>query len=431
MICLVVNLHAVSLNWEVKSELALDPEHGKLIKGGSGVQLKVDHAFTAKAAFSGRLRFTWRAPVSQIALDEDGSGELIPEIRDAYIDVFDFLVKGVELRIGKQRLNFGKSDFFRHLDLVNPLDSSDPMLFDRRVPSWLVRFKLSIGFDTALELFAGPGSEQPMYMQGYNGMDEQLPLYNGLLGGGYTLTGAVDLPEIGVHTMVAGVRFLTKISLWDFTFLWATRLSPFPMAQSVRGQEDSRTGTVTFTEKREQYLGLALAGELAGLGLRGELLFRYHPGLTTSVIVVGVSNMFINTVARGWAILWSCGIDYQFSEGGPYINLEFSRGFIGEYSRSGGGINYYIALSLEQKWDVDRFKLAVSIGFEFDQIGESVSWSEFRRSTAWFTGPELRMAVGNNLEFALGFFYINAPSTTTLGQSAFRTVTYLRAEAKF
>ena len=427
----VIPLHAVSLGWKVNSGLAMEPESGDLVFAESGVQLKVDQAFGAKASFSGRLKFTWRAPLSDTAASESGTGELVPEIRDAYIDIFNFPVSGMELRIGKQRLNFGKSDFFRHLDVVNPFDSSDPILFDRRVPSWLVRLKWSFGFDTALEVFAGPGTEQGMYMQGMNGMDEQLPLYSGLLGGGYTLNSRLDIPDAGVETGVAGARFRTKIGKWDTALVWITRLSPFPMAETVAGTSSDSSGTVIFSEKREQYLGLALAGELLGLGVRGELLFRYHPGLTTSILVDGSPAGSSVSVERGWDILWSAGIDYQFPNGGPYLNLEFSRGFIGEYSRSGSGINHYLALSFEQKWDSDRFRMSVSIGFEFDKLGEDVSRDEFRKTTAWFAGPELRMSVGNNLEFALGLFYVNAPSTTTLGQSGFRTLTYLRGEAKF
>jgi len=426
-----VRIYAASFSWDIVCLLAIDPEQGNCDMAESSVQLKLDQAFGAKAAFSGRMRLLWRAPLSAEVVKNSGSGELLSQLRDAYIDVFDFLIRGLEFRVGKQRINFGKSDFFRHLDVVNPFDFSDPIFFDRRVPSWLFKWTFSIGFDTALDVFVGPGTEQGMYPQGKDGMNEQLPFYSSVLGGAFDLKADLKIPHAGVKTAVIGSRFSTKIGKWDVGFIWITRLSPIPMAQIVSAVTVGSNGIVSFNEKREQYLGMALAGEVFGLGFHGELLFRYHPGMITEIRTNGVLLTAVTAVDRGWDILWSVGVDYQCKNGGPFVNLEFSRGFLGEYSRAGVGINYYLVLSLEQKWDSDRWRIALSLGFEFDKLEKGVSWDDFCKTTAWFTGPELRMAVGNSMEFSLGVFYVNAPSGTTFAQSGFSKLIYLRGEAKF
>lgn len=423
---------AVDLTWLSRSEAALNPEAGSFTRIQSQLELKVDQAFGARAAFSGRLRFTWRAPLDPTVRREEGSGELLPELRDAWLDIFDFIAKGITLRIGKQPLSLGKSDFFRHLDTVNPPDLSDPLRFDQRVPIWLLTIKYAIGFDAGVELFAGPGTERGLYPQGSNGMREQLPYLDAALGGGYLLTDALDTGTPGIHTAVCGSRIWFKLLGFDISLLAHTRLQTQPVAVGVAAITGTMTGTASFAQPREYHLGTALAGELFGLGVRGELLFRYHPGATTRLTVDGAPAGEYATIARGWDILWNAGLDYQFPGNGPSWNLEFSRGFPGEYRGSGStGINHYLACTLEQKWDADRWKAGLTVGCEFDRLADGASWAEFRDGTALFTGTELHRMIGENLELTLGFFYLHAPAGSTLKGAGIGTLVWFSTEAKF
>ena len=92
-------------------------------------------------------------------LDFDGDELRFPEfndhldfIREAYVDA-EFPISGsddiLNIRLGKQQVVWGRSDLFRVLDVVNPVDFSRNNIYDElediRIPQWILNMEYRMG----------------------------------------------------------------------------------------------------------------------------------------------------------------------------------------------------------------------------------------------------------------------------------------------
>lgn len=427
---------AASLGWLLQSDLRYRLDNGSLNMGRALLQMQLDQAFSTTGACSARTRVYYHSAADSLHPEPDHSNQVEVELKDAYIDLFAFPFSGWQLRIGKQRINVGRSDFFRQLDVINPPDLSDELRFDERVPTWLLRLKWEPVFDTAVELFCGPGGETVRY----GPTADPYAVYNreiatGLLqqtGTVWNLANTIDLPSPDSGQITWGLRFSARIAGWGLTLLWASRMQPFPLPVEVDLASTNAAGSIVYRSAREHVLGLGLSGELLGLGIRGELALHKHPATDMVIRLDSVELERSNLVGGDWFLLWSLGIDYQVPGKGPYCNLEFSRGFLGELpNQDGKGVNHYAVLSVEQKLAADRVKLALSLGFEFDLLGRTGVWERFVRHTAWFSGPSCTLSLGDNLELEAGCFIINAPAPTSFARGGYGSLAYLRSTGKF
>ena len=84
------------------------------------------------------------------------------EFREAYADIH---MGPLTFRLGRQQIVWGKTDFFRLLDIINPLDYSWHYFFesfdDIRIPQWMAKGLLSLGTvgfvkDLSLEFVLNP-----------------------------------------------------------------------------------------------------------------------------------------------------------------------------------------------------------------------------------------------------------------------------------
>ena len=75
----------------------------------------------------------------------DSNGRMYP-IRELYMDG---VIGDVWMRIGKQQIVWGKTDFFRMQDLINPIDFGQHFFFDSfediRIPQWMASVQWKAG----------------------------------------------------------------------------------------------------------------------------------------------------------------------------------------------------------------------------------------------------------------------------------------------
>ena len=67
------------------------------------------------------------------------------DIREAYLDVYGFMWDNVDLRIGKQRIAWGKADRLNPTDNLNPYDFSDLFLMGEKTPSNALKVSAYLG----------------------------------------------------------------------------------------------------------------------------------------------------------------------------------------------------------------------------------------------------------------------------------------------
>ncbi len=70
-------------------------------------------------------------------LDDTGEPEKIQPVQlridEGYVDLYGFIFKRLDLRIGAQKIRWGTGDGINPTDRINPLDLEDPTVFDRRL----------------------------------------------------------------------------------------------------------------------------------------------------------------------------------------------------------------------------------------------------------------------------------------------------------
>ena len=95
---------------------------------------------------------------TDVALGRTGSGGDLYPFRELYVDA---IVDDWWFRVGKQQIVWGKTDFFRMQDIINPVDFGRHFFFDSfediRIPQWIASAQIRPGsfgplHDTALQM---------------------------------------------------------------------------------------------------------------------------------------------------------------------------------------------------------------------------------------------------------------------------------------
>ena len=122
---------------------------GLRTRAGLQLDLTLPHAWQARVAGSGFYDYAYLI---------NGRGEYTNKVLDRYewdADVGELWVEGpllpaLDLKLGRQVVNWGRSDTLRVLDVLNPVDNREPGLLD------LVDLRLPVGM-AKLSYYPHPG----------------------------------------------------------------------------------------------------------------------------------------------------------------------------------------------------------------------------------------------------------------------------------
>jgi len=157
------------LNGYLKNKTALrlhSPDD--LMKMENTCQIQLDKRFTNNISSRIILRYFYDAVFD---IENDGIGA-VPNVRNNLQDTFnlsyqdlvreayvDITQKKWFLRLGKQQVVWGKTDGFRLLDVVNPIDYRDftvPEWEDKILPLWMIRAEYSPTYSTTMQFLFIP-----------------------------------------------------------------------------------------------------------------------------------------------------------------------------------------------------------------------------------------------------------------------------------
>ena len=219
------------------------------------------------------LPFEWQARAEVLAWYDfvyqiQGRGDFSTAVLDAYewqIDSGEVYVTGplneiVDLTIGRKVVNWGRSDTFRVVDVVNPLDNKEPGLVDiedLRRPKAMAK----------LDVSSGPWGAQFLVIPEHR-YDRQPPIGSDFVpavfaGGSFNRTEINDRSDFEGTPGFAG-KFDGRFSGWDFSLYGAyvdessrtiDLVSPFPLS---------------FESKPNRFGMLGAAGNIT----RGAFLFK-------------------------------------------------------------------------------------------------------------------------------------------------------------
>ncbi len=335
---------------------------------------------------------------------------------EAYLDVYDIGIEGMDLRIGKQRIAWGKADKLNPTDNLNPHDFSDIFDFGKHVPSLAVWLNYSIMEEVNFELVWLP-SMKPVLMP----KDTAFMFGSSPVSKPSNLPPNIQLaePEMNIenpsydlrHSMQAfkmkGTIFKIDYSISylhgfdDIPYVKSVKLVPDPTQQGVMKQ------TITMDYYEYHVVGLDFAGELAGMGwwMEGAMYLPQDavyttmqmPDMQNPVNTIEQKNLLIDDKPYFHATV---GVDYTFSWG-MYLNVQYAHGMFGERGDE-ENINDYLFGRVEQKLFHDKLKLAIGGG------GGITNWDDVSNNFGWMVTPEVKWMPYDSVELSVGSFIIGA-----------------------
>ena len=397
--------------------------------------LKIESRLSDKAAFSAEtwlrsFSFPTAARLTDLQYrDRRFVQPWATELREAYVDLYGFLLPNVDVRLGKQRIAWGTADKINPTDNLNPKDFEDPLDFGRKLATNAARVTAYFG-DWSVELDYVPAFTPAVLPppDWQFGSTPSLPLPPGLRI--VETQNVLHLPgRTAKDGANLGVKLAGNVAGYDVSASYAYVRDDMPLATALRFEPLSQTTGRLVSElafPRLHVFGADMAGELAGVGLWAEVAgFLPTEEVSTSVTLPtqqGLVTTQQTALAKELYVKYVVGADYTFTNG-VYVNGQFVHGFYGERGRD--GLQDYLMLAAEKRFLHDEVKLRVGLAAQtkkLSEIGDNYTWIAF---------PELSYYPSDNVELVLGGYTIHAKGETTLASFAGNDEVYVKMKVSF
>ncbi len=341
---------------------------------------------------------------------------------EGWVKVDDFLLKNLDLTVGKQRIAWGTADKIGVVDNLNPIDFANFLSFD---PDYFFERRPQTGINL---VWYPAGSLKIQWVWLLQNQVSPLPYgYSALAGKFFSLSSVVVKKawDDKVVQSAWGVRASLRVLGLDLSASYYRGNLSLPYLCSLTlGWLSSGV----FYYPKADIWGLDLAGELAGVGFWAEAAYvrpeDVTAGLHYSLLLNGVPFALDTDVPLFEPGYWKyvVGADYAFG-GGVSVNVQYLHGFFDEVDYSAaaealfsyrGGMFFgepqdYVLGRLEWKFARDTVKLKAGGLLE---IGDG--------RTALALMPEAEFRIADALNVIAGAFAVVSGDRDLTKFGAFR-----------
>jgi len=394
----------------------------------------------ARLVFSGRLnkRVSYRLRFD--AFSNSGNiipGNLFPEagilgspfyteyfelnLYEGNIKVSDFIVKKLDLTVGKQRIQWGAADKVNVLDVLNPIDFANFFTFDpdyayERRPQTALNFEYYLGMASKFQLVWLFQHQVAPLPYGYTFLTKNFQAIDEL-----TVNQSWD-PNIADTNF--GLRFSTLLFNLDTALYYYHGNAAVPSLVSLSAGE---TVNARFLYPGLQMIGADLSGDLWGMGLWAEAAWFIPEEVTASARLPVLLNGTPQFLTQKFHLFeksyfkYVIGADYHFGSG-FYANIQFLRGFFDEADFS-EDTNTFFGISSGQffgeleSYLVSRLKYGNPAGTLKIGLG---SLYEISDSNSFSLLPSLEWKVADGMLIQAGGFFNLAGDETRSKFGIFR-----------
>lgn len=339
------------------------------------------------------------------------------EVREAYLEIYDFPLDRMDFRAGRQLIAWGTGDLVSPTDNINPQDLKDIKDFGRRLGSDALQFSWYPGSLTVTAVCV-PVFTPARLPAGW--MDLFLPVE---LAGLSEEDILVSLPAAAVQNSSFGVKLAGRIGGYDLSLSYLDGRYDLPVVKEIQGEvmnpadplESLSLNEASLFFPHRRVLGVDLAGELGSVGIWAEAAVFFPEKvitLTTIELPSPLPNQTQETVVLDKAyIKYLIGADYTFPDG-TYLNLQFLHGF--PHERGAKELEDYLLFALDKTVMNGRVKITPLAGVfavqDFDDISNNY---------AVVLAPEVSWYPVDGAELTLGINWIDAPHAQSAGGSLF------------
>jgi len=328
------------------------------------------------------------------------------EIREAYVQLYGFLSKKLDVKIGRQRITWGTADKLNPTDNLNPYDLEDILDFGRHRGSDALSFDYYFNSEFSLQGAFIPFFQPANMPVGIfsNALNPTMQLPEGLTL--LDLTDQIHTPAYNIgESSTVGIKLKGFAKGFDFSlsYLWGRDGMPVSTYNTLTPVD--ATGGITIHSDlsfyRTHIFGFDTAGSIGGVGVWAEAA-AFMPE-DEVIMTTDLSAMYPlspdpitqdNTILKKETYLkYVLGADYNFSNG-IYLNLQYLHGFMNE--RGADNLNDYFFIQLDRKFLDDKLKISPLAG------GFIVSdWESAENNYAIVYVPNISYMATDNAEITL------------------------------
>jgi len=335
-------------------------------------------------------------------------------LNEAYLDIYEFILKAIDVRIGKQIIVWGTADKIGPTNNICPNDFSDILDFGNKlgVNSLLMNFYIS---DFTLSMVYIPSFTPSLLPQG--GIAEMAGITPGN-------TNNVYLPQNKIgRSSQAALKFGWNMFNYDFTLSYYYGRYNLPVIYRVDFTPPHSIDNTDSKFPKVQVVGFDFSGSIFNMGLWGEAgLFIPEEVITTTYI--NEIEYSTNTAIKDSPYLrYVIGTDYTFTNG-LYYNIQFVHGFDTEMGKD--NLGDYIVGRIEKSFFNDKIKI-----IPITLILTTNDWDNVKDNYGIGYIPQIQHFPYDNLELDLGVAIIDGKGDNIMSNQKENDEIFIKAVVNF
>ncbi len=292
-------------------------------------------------------------------------------LREAYVDLYEFLSPNLDVRIGRQRITWGTGDKINPTDNLNPDDLEDIWDFGRHIPTTSM---LATYYWDEVTIYG-------VFIPSFTPATFPPPDWAGALAGAMPVLGGsikpsavsdvLDLPGRSLKEQAsAAIKVSRTVLSYDLSVSCYTGRSDFPVMEKVILTPDGSGGVEAhsiLSYPRMHVLGADMSGAIMDVGVWAEagVFFPEEVRATVDASAAGMDNSELVTLPDDPFMRFVIGGDYTFP-GGLYVNGQFIHGFVHELGDD--ALHDYLIGGVEKKFRNETIKLTLAAALEVPDV---------------------------------------------------------------
>ncbi len=330
------------------------------------------------------------------------------EIREAYVQLYGFLSKNLDVKIGRQRIVWGTADKLNPTDNLNPYDLEDVLDFGRHRGSDAISMDYYFNSEFSLQAVFIPFFQPVNMPVGIfaNALTPAMELPEGMTLHNFTDT--LVMPKYNLsESATSGLKFKGFAAGFDFSLSYVYGRDGMPVSTYNTLIPVDAMGGIDINSQlsfyRTHIIGADLAGSIGGVGVWAEaaaFLPENEVIMTTDLSAlypvgtpIEMTTIDTTILTKDAYVKFVIGADYNFANG-SYLNFQYMHGFINE--RGTDNLNDYFFARYQMKFFEDKLK--------FTPIGGGFivsDWDDVENNYAIIYAPELSYMATDNVEITL------------------------------
>ncbi|MCK4322393.1 hypothetical protein KAX08_07755 [candidate division WOR-3 bacterium] len=350
------------------------------------------------------------------------------DLREAYVDLYEFLFKNLDIRIGRQRIAWGTADKLNPTDNLNPPDLEDIWDFGRHLGSDGIKGSYYLGDFTFTSIFIPiftpavlPRGDWAAALSSPMEIPVGLSLRN--------LSDSIVMPaNKPKESSIAGIKTAKNILGFDFSLSYVYGRDYLPLVKKITFTSTSVPGQVDIHSEliypKMHIPGMDMAGSIMGIGIWAEFAVFFPEEIKMVIDLSGLGMGIQDSIALDDKpyVKYVVGADYTFKNG-IYINGQYLHGFIHE--RGKDNLEDYFIFGVEKEFFNEELKITIAGGVEIK------NFSDFKNNYAYIFTPEIVYRPLDNSAIKIGAMIIEGTYNTTFGSVKENDEVYLKVNYSF